>query len=94
MTKDSPEVIKINQNTLSGPGEEIGVLPDGRKVVRYQIEIGSNLHNHFIYMENDVVTVNHEKSHGKADYNHVEVFIDNQKFSLVPMVEKIEKSND
>lgn len=86
--RNSPEVILLNKNVLSGPGEEVGILQDGRKIVRYEIEMGANTRNHFVYITNDVITVNHVESHGKVSHNHVEVFIDNQKYSLVPIVEE------
>lgn len=86
--RNDPEIISLNQNTLSGPGEEVGTVQDGRKIIRYEIEMGANVRNHFVYMIDDVVTVNHVESHGKVDHNHVEVFIDNQKYSLVPIVEE------
>lgn len=86
--RNSPEVILYNKNVLSGPGEEVGILQNGKKIIRYEIEMGVNERNHFVYMIDDVITVNHVESHGKVSYNHVEVFIDNQKYSLVPIVEE------
>lgn len=69
---DSPEVKALNKDVLSGPGDYIGTLPNGQDVVRYEINRGDNLHNHFIYVVGDTVTVNRSESQGKSSVNRTE----------------------
>lgn len=76
---NDPVVVEQNRITLSGVGESVGTLPDGRKVVRYEIEMGSNL-NHWIYVAENTITVNHTETHGKTTANHTEVIIDGKVF--------------
>jgi hypothetical protein len=56
----------LNKANLSKAGEEVGVLPDGRRVIRYEIEMGSNIHNHWLYVVDGSITVNRTESHGKT----------------------------
>ncbi|RTK95554.1 MAG: hypothetical protein EKK64_06945 [Neisseriaceae bacterium] len=82
--RNDPSVIKQNEETLSGEGEYVGILPDGRKVSRYPIETGYR--NHFLYLveDSDTVTINRSVSSGKTTVNIVEVIIDGKKFKTVP----------
>jgi uncharacterized protein YcfL len=82
---DDPTVMYKNKTTLSKSGEEVGVLPDGRRVVRYELEMGSNIHNHWLYVVDGTITINHTESHGKTTANHVHVVIEGQKYNLVPV---------
>lgn len=86
---DSPSVVRENRENLAGPGFSVGVLPDGRSVVRYRIDMGS-AHEHWIYVVDGAATVsqNHRIQNGKSSYNAVQVVIDGQKFVLSPVVEK------
>ena len=86
---ESPSVVRENRENLAGPGFSVGVLPDGRSVVRYRIDMGS-ANDHWIYVVDDTATVsqNHEAQSGKTSYNAVQVVIDGQKFVLSPVVEK------
>lgn len=70
-----PEVIRRNRATLNSPGEPIGTLPDGREVVRYQIERGSQ-HPHILYVVTGSITSNRLQRNGKATSPRVEAFID------------------
>lgn len=74
---ESPSVVMANRKNLAGPGLPVGVLPDGRSVVRYCIDMGS-ANDHWIYVVDDTATVsqNHEAPHGKSSYNAVQVVID------------------
>ena len=80
-----PSVIALNKANLAKAGEEVGVLPDGRRVVRYELEMGSNIHNHRLYVVDGSITVNRTESHGKARANHTDVIIDGIKYNLVPV---------
>lgn len=75
---NDPAIMSINKSTLAGSGEEVGVLPDGRKVIRFQLEMGSHYHDHWIYVVegSPTVTVNRTESHGKSSSNHADVIID------------------
>lgn len=75
-----------NKTTLAGSGEYIGTLPDGRKIVRYKLDMGSNIHDHWIYVTEGSITINRTESHGKSSSNHVDVIIDGVKYQ--PVVEK------
>lgn len=82
--KDSndPRVIKNNKLTLSQNGEEIGILPDGRKVFRYRIDMGDYHSDHWIYVVEKSITVNREESTTNGDgvtttTNYTESFIEN-----------------
>ena len=82
---NSPEVLTTQKSVLSTDGQEIGKLPDGRKVVRYQLSMGSYIHDHFIYVVEggNTISVNHTETHGKSSANHVEVIIDGSKYELI-----------
>lgn len=83
---DDPTVMATNKAALAGSGEYVGTLPDGRKIVRYQLEMGDNLHNHWIYVTDGSITINRTESHGKTSSNHVDVIIDGVKY--LPVVEE------
>ena len=79
-----PTIVAYNKQKLAGPGEEVGILPDGRKLVRYSIHMGSDEfgvteHHHWVYVvENSnskptSITINREI---QTSFNHVEVIID------------------
>lgn len=84
---NDPAILHKNKTRLSQGGQEVGVLPDGRKVVRYELDMGSRMHNHWIYVVDGSVSVNQPQSHGKATANHVTVVIDGQNYSLAPTTE-------
>lgn len=71
-----PEIISKNKQILSSGGEEVGTLPDGRPVVRYEIDMGDVGHNHFIYVVSgsDSITKNGETG-GKHSFNSVQAEI-------------------
>lgn len=71
---DDPTVVAINQHRLAGQGDTVGTLPDGRKVIRYPIDMGT-AHSHWIYVVDNTITVNRTESHGKTTSNHVDVII-------------------
>jgi hypothetical protein len=76
-----PETKAVNKLRLSKDGEEIGVLPDGRKVTRYVISmgklpLGDNCSPHWIYVVEGSVSVNFETKDGKHIENHVQVIVD------------------
>lgn len=73
--RNHPSIVAINQQTLSGKGEEVGVLPDGRKIVRYGLHMGTNHHPHWVYVVDNVFTHNSEISQGKTTVNQTEVVI-------------------
>lgn len=83
---NDPTVMATNKTTLAGSGEYVGTLPDGRKIVRYQLEMGSNIHNHWIYVTDGSITINRTETHGKSSSNHVDVIIDGVKYR--PVVEE------
>ena len=84
---NDPSILALQKTTLAGPGTTLGTLPDGRKVVRYELEMGSNHHNHFLYIVEGTptITINHTETHGKTQSNHVEVVIDGKPFKVVPL---------
>ncbi len=68
-----------NINSLSQGGEEVGVLPDGRKVIRYSVLLPStspDASQHYIYVVDGSVTLNRRVSVGKYSHNQVTVLID------------------
>ena len=87
-SSSSPSVVEENKRNLADPGFAVGVLPDGRSVVRYRIDMGS-ANDHWIYVVDGAATVtkNHETG-GKGSYNSVQVVIDGQEFVSSPVVEK------
>ena len=59
------------QASFSNP-EQVGTLPDGRKVYMVTRVIPFGLHDHYIYyVENGGTTVNHNVSAGKSTYQTV-----------------------
>jgi hypothetical protein len=68
-----------NTTSLSKGGEEVGVLPDGRKVIRYSVVVPSTwstADEHFVYVVDKTVTVNRSVRVGKGKKNEATVFID------------------
>ncbi len=68
-----------NINSLSQGGEEVGVLPDGRKIIRYSVLLPSTSHDasqHYIYVVDGSVTLNRRVSVGKYSHNEVTVLLD------------------
>lgn len=79
---DHPKVVAYNKQVLSNNGDEIGTLPDGRKVIRYEISRG-DYHSHTIYVVSDTMTVttNRLERNGKTSFNRTEsVIIDGVKY--------------
>ena len=88
--RNSSDVIANNEQTLKGPGEHVGILADGRELVRYQIAMGVHEHDHYVYLiKNDktIMTINHSAQQGKVTANHVEVIIDGQLYLPAPKEE-------
>jgi hypothetical protein len=76
-----PETKAVNKERLSKNGEEIGALPDGRKVTRYEIStgklpLGDDCPPHWIYVVEGSVSVNFETKEGKQIVNNVQVIVD------------------
>lgn len=82
-----PVIIAQNKTRLSQAGQEVGVLPDGRKVIRYELDMGRTMHNHWIYVVDGSLSINQTQSHGKTTANHVHVVIEGQNYKLVPTTE-------
>jgi hypothetical protein len=82
---NDPSVKEANKTTLAGPGQEVGILPDGRQVVRYELSMGDSTNPHWVYIVNDssTTTINHKV--GKTP--KVEVIIDGEKYNLSPDAE-------
>lgn len=80
-----PSVVSQNKTTLSAAGEYVGTLPDGRKIVRYEIEMGSNIHNHWVYIVDDSesISVNRVDQHGKNARPTTDVIIDGKRYRKV-----------
>ena len=72
------EVLRINNSTLSGDGELVGTFKDGRELRRYEI-YRSGTHNHFVYIVDNVVTINRTVNQGKTNSHKVDVFINGTK---------------
>lgn len=89
---DDPTVLSKNKTTLSKAGQEVGVLPDGRKIVRYEVEMGNTMHNHWIYVVDGTISINYTANHGKTTANHVHVVIEGQKYNLVPVTSEPDPS--
>lgn len=69
---------KYNIDSLSKNGEEVGVLPDGRKVIRYSVAMPSSwskADQHFIYVVDGSVTMNREIQNGKYTKQETTVLI-------------------
>lgn len=76
-----PQVVALNKQRLSGIGEDVGTLPDGRVVYRYEIDRGSDP-SHFVYMivNQPTITMNTSEKHGKVTVNRSVVIIDGVKY--------------
>lgn len=83
---NDPAIMSSNKSVLAGNGEEVGTLPDGRKLVRYRLAMGSNIHDHWVYVVGNTITINRTESHGKTSSNHVDVIIDGVNYK--PVVEE------
>jgi hypothetical protein len=79
---NDPAIMAQNRVTLSGKGEQVGTLPDGREIRRYYINMGK-LHDHWIYVTNDTITINRTISQGKTTFNHVSVIINGIEYKPV-----------
>jgi len=71
---------KYNIDSLSKNGEEVGVLPDGRKVIRYSVVSPPSWprrepDHHFIYVVDGSVTMNREVQNGKYTKQETTVLI-------------------
>jgi len=69
---------KYNADSLAKNGEEVGVLPDGRKVIRYSVVVPSTYYmafEHFIYVVDGSVTMNREVQNGKYTKQETTVLI-------------------
>ena len=75
---DDPSVVARNRETLRQEGKLVGTLPDGRIVRRYEIDMGPNQYDHFVYVidGSPVTTVNVHQ--GKT--NSVHVLIDGVRY--------------
>jgi len=76
-----------NADALSIPGERLGVLPDGREVLRWQVPA----EGHFIYVvgEDATTTLNRPERIGKVTHRRVEVTIGGVRY--VPADAKLEQ---
>jgi hypothetical protein len=76
-TPNSTEVVNSNQATLSSDGEFVGTLKDGRKLIRYRIDRGSILHDHWVYVVEGSISINYTVSRGKNNrLNDTMILID------------------
>ncbi len=73
-------VMAANKKELAGHGENVGVLPDGRNIIRYRLERGDYLADHWIYVVDGGGTTTLNVYRNKSHY--VEVTIDGQKYNL------------
>lgn len=69
-------VEKTNKATLSGNGDLVGTLPDGREVRHYEIHRSGLVNPHHIYVVEGSTTTNHRVHKHDA----VEVIIDDTIF--------------
>lgn len=77
-TTYTPEQVRsFNDTNLSSGGELIGTL-NGKELRRYRI-FNPNMHDHYVYVVGDAVTVNRTIQHGKTTSNTVEVYINGVK---------------
>jgi len=84
---DDPKIMLANKNNLATAGQEVGVLPDGRKVIRYELDMGRE-HNHWIYVTDGSVSLNRKVSYGEdSTMNDVQVIIEGKKYNLSPIIE-------
>lgn len=73
---NDPSVVNLNKNSLSGDGEFVGTFKDGRKLIRYEINRGSQ-HNHWVYIVDGSISVNYLVNRGKNNTsNETIVLID------------------
>lgn len=47
--RNDPEIVQQNNYKLQGAGEYVGTMGDGVRIYRWEIEMGSDHKNHFIY---------------------------------------------
>ena len=87
---NDPKIVSENKQMIAGGGEVVGTLPDGREVRRIRLNMGSNLHDHWIYVVSgtETVTMNHEVSEGKTTTGESEVFINGVKYTKAPASEQ------
>jgi hypothetical protein len=82
---DDPSILALNRERLSGRPEVVGKLPNGKAVYRYRIDMGSNMHDHWLYVVEDADTVTNnrivEESDGEdtTTFNEVDVVITKKK---------------
>ncbi len=85
---DDPAIVNAtNKTQLSGDGEEIGTLKDGRKVVRFAVD-RVNERTHYVYVVSDgsSVTENHSTG-GKHPKTETTVVIDGKEYIEKPAIE-------
>lgn len=86
--ENAPATKAKNKQTLSGKGEVIGVLPDDREVIRYEISMGESRQSHWIYIvkggnsTGTMITTNHLGGEKNAQ-NRVDVIIDGVQYTPV-----------
>jgi len=72
---NDPTIMSNNKAVLAGDGETVGTLPDGRRVVRYRLDMGSEIKDHWVYVVDNTITINRTELHGKISSNHVDVIV-------------------
>lgn len=80
------EVLQQNKAELSRDGDDIGVLPDGRKLRRYCIwrYVGDNGYQEdYVYVVDGSVSVNRTIRKGKTSKHQTTVFIDGIEYKPV-----------
>lgn len=77
-----PSVIAGNKQTIAAGGEYMGTLPDGREVMRIQINRGGGVY-HYLYIVDDSVSLNRTEQHGKASIDRVEVLINGKRYTEI-----------
>lgn len=76
--RTSEEMDASNKSILSGEGEDVGMLPDGRHVTRYKLEcMGTS--SHYIYVVPDTGSVSTNRHVPKTE-KRVEVIINGEKY--------------
>lgn len=80
-TGPDDDIVKVmNKSHLSGKGDYMGTLPDGRDVTRYRIDRG-NMNSHYIYIVPDSQSTSMNIAGGnKGNNNITSVIIDGRKF--------------
>ena len=77
---NDPAIMASNKKELAGLGEDVGILPDGRHVSRYELDMGDTSPRHWLYVvdrsDSTTLNVTDNKQH------HVEVMIDGQTYNL------------